>query len=92
MGKTYDACPKCGQDYRIEPGFYWGALYIAYGFSVFVSLLLFLCFFLIFGLSLNTSFLLLIIADLILTPYIYKLSKTFWLHLFVSYRHPSKES
>jgi len=89
MGKTYDACPQCGQDYRIEPGFYWGALYIAYGFSVFVSLLMFLLFFLLFGLSLNASFLLLVIADLILTPFLYKLSKTLWLHLFVSYRHPS---
>lgn len=87
MGKTHDACPACGQDYRIEPGFYWGALYIAYGFSVFVSLLIFLLFFLLFGLPLNTSFVLLVIADLILTPFLYKLSKTLWLHIFVRFRH-----
>jgi len=90
MGKNHDACPACGQDYRIEPGFYWGALYIAYGFSVFVSLLIFLLFFLIFGFSLNASFFLLVIADLILTPFLYKLSKTLWLHVFVRYHHPSK--
>ncbi len=90
MGKTHDACPHCGQDYRIEPGFYWGALYIAYGLSVFVSLFFFLLFFLLFGLSLNTSFLLLIVADLMLTPFLYKLSKTLWLHVFVSYRHSSE--
>ena len=29
----YDACPVCGQHYEPEVGFYWGAMYISYGFS-----------------------------------------------------------
>ena len=28
------ACPACGQGYEPEPGFYWGAMYISYGFVV----------------------------------------------------------
>jgi uncharacterized protein (DUF983 family) len=30
----YEACPECGQHYEPEVGFYWGAMYVSYGFSV----------------------------------------------------------
>lgn len=30
----YEACPACGQHYEPEVGFYWGAMYISYGLSV----------------------------------------------------------
>ncbi|MEY4912742.1 MAG: hypothetical protein RL025_569, partial [Bacteroidota bacterium] len=30
-------CPHCGFHFEIEPGFFWGAMYISYAFSVAVS-------------------------------------------------------
>ncbi len=30
------ACPVCKQTYEPEPGFYYGAMYVSFGFSVFV--------------------------------------------------------
>ncbi|GAA3998751.1 hypothetical protein GCM10022408_07060 [Hymenobacter fastidiosus] len=27
-------CPVCNQAYEPEPGFYWGAMFVSYGFSV----------------------------------------------------------
>ncbi|MDQ3289725.1 MAG: DUF983 domain-containing protein [Bacteroidota bacterium] len=32
-------CPVCQLHYEIEPGFYWGAMYISYGFSVGIVLI-----------------------------------------------------
>ena len=32
-------CPACGQTYEPEPGFYYGAMYISYGFSVLVVIM-----------------------------------------------------
>ena len=32
--EMYEQCPQCGLYYEIEVGFYWGAMYISYGFSV----------------------------------------------------------
>lgn len=32
--EMYEACPVCRQYYEPEVGFYWGAMYISYGFSV----------------------------------------------------------
>jgi hypothetical protein len=34
----HSECPACGQDFRIEPGFYMGASYIHYGFTAIVTL------------------------------------------------------
>lgn len=31
-------CPVCGQAYEPEPGFYWGAMYISFAFSVGIML------------------------------------------------------
>ena len=31
--KMYEHCPHCGQQYEIEPGFFWGAMYISYAFT-----------------------------------------------------------
>jgi hypothetical protein len=33
------SCPVCGQHYEPEPGFYWGAMYISFGFAVPIVLL-----------------------------------------------------
>ena len=33
-----EACPVCQQHYEPEPGFYWGAMYISFGFSTGIML------------------------------------------------------
>lgn len=37
--KMYPMCPNCKQDFQIEPGFYMGASYIGYGFTVLITLI-----------------------------------------------------
>ncbi len=32
--EMYEQCPVCGLYFEIEVGFYWGAMYISYAFSV----------------------------------------------------------
>jgi len=34
MLKMYRTCPKCGQDFMPEPGFYFGAMYFSYAINV----------------------------------------------------------
>jgi len=34
IGSYHDNCPKCGQRFSIEPGFYFGAAYVSYGLNV----------------------------------------------------------
>ncbi|MEM7039278.1 MAG: DUF983 domain-containing protein, partial [Bacteroidota bacterium] len=39
FGIMHESCPRCDQDFRIEPGFYFGASYIGYGFNVALTLI-----------------------------------------------------
>lgn len=36
--RTYETCPNCGFKYEIETGFFWGAMYFTYAFSVAIFL------------------------------------------------------
>jgi len=35
----HERCPVCGLHYEVEVGFFWGAMYISYGFSVGIILM-----------------------------------------------------
>ena len=37
----YDFCPHCGQKYSLEPGFYYGAMFVSYVLSAFSMFALF---------------------------------------------------
>lgn len=37
--KMHEHCPVCGLRYERELGFYWGAMYMSYGLSVFIVLI-----------------------------------------------------
>ncbi len=82
MGK---ACPKCKQKYFLEPGFYYGAMFISYiiwgWFCLFFmgGLLIFLKF------SITTSFLLLFLITAILYVWLFRFSRSIWIHIRVKY-------
>ncbi|MGZ5242676.1 MAG: DUF983 domain-containing protein [Bacteroidia bacterium] len=40
--QMHSKCPHCGQDFEVEPGFYYGAMYISYGITVVIGLIVML--------------------------------------------------
>ena len=34
----HQRCPHCDADLNPEPGFYWGAMYVSYGFSAAIAI------------------------------------------------------
>ncbi len=89
-GKTHLNCPKCGLDFRREPGFYFGALYVSYGLGVAMFVTIYLSFILFLpSLSVWWPIVFIAIASMILGPYLFALSKVIWIHMFVK---PSKKS
>lgn len=85
MGKVNNRCPHCGQDQWIEIGFYWGGMYIAYGITVFTCFAQFLVYKFLFGWGIMQSFLLLAIVQVIFAPWLYRLSRSIWINIFVNY-------
>lgn len=78
-------CTVCGQSFDLEPGFYWGAMYVSYALSV--GIIVPAGFF--FAYALEWSDLLSIIAAtallVLLLPAIYRYSRVVWLYFFVRY-------
>jgi len=83
-----DTCKHCGLKFEIEPGFYWGAMYISYAFTV--------------ALSINTSIILWWFGGnpsiwvyaavtgslvILLSPFLMRYSRVLMLYLFGSVRY-----
>ena len=80
-----DYCPKCNQDFQLEPGFYLGAMFVSYALTIALNIIVFVAFLLLNSYSLVPF---LITAFIILTitgPYIIKISRAIWIALSINY-------
>lgn len=84
--KIHDNCPKCNLKYMMEPSFFYGAMYVAYGLSVGMSIVTFLITNLIFNFELIESFIAIILILLASTPISLRLSRMIWINIFISYK------
>ncbi len=89
--KMHDACPICNQDYRQEPGFYFGAMYFSYGITIGVMVL--------FGVGYNILFdpdeyyqtiLSVLVPAILIVPFNYRISRTLMLYIFGRIRKAPK--
>ena len=92
IGKMPDHCPNCGTSFKREPGFYFGAAYVSYGLTValWIAVLVALITFDALGiieyafLENPLTFLITgVIALIALLPFIFRLSRSIWIHIFV---------
>lgn len=86
-----DNCEVCGQRYVLEPGFYWGAMYMAYGLSSAVMLSGSAIGILLLDLSVTQTFAALIAVLLILYVAIFRMARSIWINLYVHYDSQAKE-
>ena len=85
-GNLHENCSKCGLKYSKEPGFYYGAMYVNYALGVALFVTLWVSFNLFFpDLSVGWQIGLIIFFTVILTPYMYALSKIIWANFFIKY-------
>lgn len=83
LTQTNTECSNCKQDFVIEPGFYWGAMYISYGVNV-ASLIGCLIVYLVFFYEKSELYVVgaMIVIVGLLIPINYKYSRILMLHLF----------
>ena len=85
--RLHENCPNCNLKYMLEPSFYFGAMYVNYGITVAISIVVFLIAKLVFNLNLLHSFLIVIGALLILAPINLRLARILWINMFVNYEN-----
>ncbi len=92
--KSFDMpqnCPKCGQKYFLGPGFYYGAMFISYIITGFVCLgFVAFCMFAL-DMSVNASFVWLLIVMAILFVWFFRLSRAIWINVNVAYDEKALE-
>jgi uncharacterized protein (DUF983 family) len=80
-----DSCLVCGQDFKIEPGFYIGALWTSFPIVIFIMTLLSVLLLVYLKMELNTFFVVLTILLFLLQPIIIRYGRAIWIHVFVDY-------
>lgn len=77
------ACPVCGQAYEPEPGFYYGAMYISFGFATGLFLFVGLGLYYLAGDPSTWVYVTTVAAAvLLLAPVMYRYSRALMLYLF----------
>ncbi|MCH9661650.1 MAG: DUF983 domain-containing protein [Bacteroidetes bacterium] len=89
--KMHERCPHCATKFKIEPSFFYGAMYVSYGVGIVFAIAAFLIAYLILELNQFYSFLAIIGTLMILLPVILRLSRNIWINFFFKY-DPTKNA
>lgn len=85
-GEIFQECSECKVKYSKEPGFYYGAMYVSYALTVALFVTLWVSFNLFFeNVPVGLQIFIIISSTILLTPYLYALSKIIWANLFIKY-------
>ena len=86
MGKPHEYCKECGIRLLREPGFYFGAMYVSYGFGVAIFVAAVVLYYLIFGtIDVWPILSIILFVSIVTAPFNYALSKIIWINIFVRY-------
>ena len=89
--KMHEKCSHCDLTYQIEPSFFYGAMYVSYGLNVALSIAAFVISYLFIHSSLKTSFISIIVSNIVLFPFVLRWSRNIYINLFVSFDQKYKK-
>lgn len=83
--KMHDRCEYCHTKYKMEPSFFYGAMYVSYGVGVAIAIATFVIAYFFLDLDRHYTFFAIIITLTILFPYILRISRNIWINMFMHY-------
>lgn len=83
--KMHDHCSHCGTKYKMEPNFFFGAMYVSYGIAVLIGILIFLLAYFAFNAGVKTSFIAILIGLIVLMPWVTRVSRNIYINMFMDY-------
>ena len=83
--KMHEHCGHCGLKYQVEPSFFYGAMYVSYGLTVLIGILVFLILNTFIVLNANKSLLAIIIGIVVLMPITARLARNIYINMFISF-------
>jgi len=89
--KMHEKCSHCGQHYMIEPGFFYGAMYVSYAVGIAFGFAAFVISYWFIGTSLLNAFFAIVGTLVVFYGVIMRISRNIWINIFVSYEEDAKE-
>ncbi|WP_306353180.1 DUF983 domain-containing protein [Flavobacterium sp. '19STA2R22 D10 B1'] len=83
--KMHEQCSHCGTKYKIEPSFFFGAMYVSYGVGIAFGVAAFVICYLFIGTNLKTAFIAIIATLVVFMPFIMRISRNIWINFFIDY-------
>ena len=83
--EMHDHCSNCRKKFKLEPSFFFGAMYVSYAVGVAIAIVAFIISYFVFDIGRNHSFLAIIIILAVLFPLIVRISRNIWINLFVDF-------
>lgn len=83
--KMNERCSHCSTKFKIEPSFFYGAMYVSYGVGIAFAVAAFIISFFLLGLGRLYSFFVIIGTLVIFLPIILRLSRNIWINFFFKY-------
>ena len=83
--KMNERCSHCNTKYKIEPSFFYGAMYVSYAVGIAFAVAAFVIAFFLFKASLLSTFVSIVITLILFLPVIIRLSRNIWINIFMHY-------
>ncbi|HZX74983.1 MAG TPA: DUF983 domain-containing protein [Cyclobacteriaceae bacterium] len=75
-------CSNCGVSFEPEPGFYYGAMFVSYGFNVMLLIAIWLFIYVLFDPSDWVYMVAIPLGAVLFTPLFFRYSRILFLHMF----------
>ncbi|MBU3821245.1 DUF983 domain-containing protein [Flavobacteriaceae bacterium XHP0103] len=81
----HERCSCCKTKYKIEPSFFYGAMYVSYAVGIAFAVAAFVISFLVFKASIHIVFASIVGTLVAFLPVILRLSRNIWINFFMHY-------
>ncbi len=81
----HERCSNCNTKYKIEPSFFYGAMYVSYSVGIAFATAAFIISFYLFNANLVNVFISITLTLIAFMPIIMRLSRNIWINIFMSY-------
>lgn len=88
--KMNDRCKHCNESFNKEVGFYYGAMYVSYGFSIAIGIALFILLVVTLKMELINYLMTFFAVVLLLFPWTMRTSRLIYINMFVDF-DPNKK-
>jgi uncharacterized protein (DUF983 family) len=86
FGTMHNRCSVCNEDFRKEPGYYFGASYVSYALTVGFGIALYILLAVVFNMGTIPFLITFSLLLLILLPIFYRSARLVWINFFVRYK------